>query len=166
MKIFYWILIFCLLSVGSVGYTQTSSRVNALLDEDNYIALESIKLNKLNADKDLKTIHEMEKRLNEFRKHKPVYLQAGKVAGAVVIIGMLVSSYQIYFPPTLRVLLTAFLTIKLENHGNFKLSAVELDQLMIGLGQFKINLNSVKSNLEIQRKFYCQTNVPHILCRI
>lgn len=140
-------------------------KVNMLLDDDNYIALEKIRESRVQIKSSLNDLKLIEKKLDEKNSDKKISIKYEKVAGSVVIVGILFASYQIYCPPTLRILLSSFLTIKLKNYGVIKLSVKEVEQFKINLNKLKNALKTVETNLESQRVFHCQTNVPHILCR-
>lgn len=140
-------------------------KVNLLLDDDNYMALEKIRESRIQINSSLSDLRRIEKKLEEKNADKKISIKYEKIAGAVVIVGILFASYQVYCPPTLRILLSSFLTIKLKNYRVIKLTVKEVEQLKINLKRLKNTLSSVAMNLETQRVFHCQTNVPHILCR-
>lgn len=157
--IFFFILSLFLNSVFAF------EKVNLLLDDDNYMALEKIRESRIQINSSISDLRRIEKKLEEKNADKKMSIKYEKVAGAVVIVGILFASYQVYCPPTLRILLSSFLTIKLKNYGVIKLTAKEVEQFKLNLKKLKNALNSVEMNLEYQRVFHCQTNVPHVLCR-
>ncbi|NOT80899.1 MAG: hypothetical protein HOP07_18085 [Bacteriovoracaceae bacterium] len=140
-------------------------KVNLLLDDDNYMALEKIRESRIQINSSLSDLRRIEKKLEEKNADKKISIKYEKVAGAVVIVGILFASYQVYCPPTLRILLSSFLTLKLKNYGLIQLTSKEVEQFKLNLKKLKNALNSVEMNLEYQRVFHCQTNVPHVLCR-
>ncbi len=175
MKLCHFIVFFCLLGLSSETFsletretreTRETSNINVLLDEDNYSALEELKTSIEKNESDLKLVKELELRLSDVNAHKPVYLQVNKIAGAATIVGILFASYHIYFPPTLRVVMAAFFAVKWQSQGSFKLSLAQIKSITTKVNDAKTRLLKINRHLELKRKFYCQTNVPHILCRI
>jgi len=168
MKFVHFILVFCLINLGFLAHASAAglSAINELLDEDNYRSLEELRESYENHENNIKILSELEARLSQINSHKPIYLQTDKVVGGVVIAGLLFASYHVFFPPTLRVLLTSFFAVKLQSHGTYKLTMDQIKKLTSNVSMAKLKLQRSKLQLDLKRKYYCQTNVPHLLCRI
>lgn len=157
------VLIFCVQSLYA-GEVFASSRVEELYNEDIQDSLSKLAV-QVNELKTLRTeLTRIDRNLRLTKKGQNIYLKFENIAGTVLMVGIVIGSYKAYFPPGLRAMLSAYVTVTAISHGLIKLTDLEVKKLLAQLSLISNRLTVSEKNLKRQIDFYCRADSSSSLC--
>lgn len=155
-------MLFLMMMTMLLGPSFSSEKVDDLLEEDSLHELDIIQdqLDKLNQFQLKKIEFYVAKRA----KGERVYLKFERVLGAVVLAGVVAGSATIYFPPGMRVLISANILVRGMKSGTLVLSESDANIILNDLKVLKLKLESSKKTLLKTSRYYCKLVASHDIC--
>jgi hypothetical protein len=112
-----------------LGQANSSSRIDDLILEDNTKIISDLYIKKIELKGYAKEMLNIENKIKHTRKGESVYLKLEVIAGSLIAMGIVFSSYRAYFPPGFRAMLGAYLAVNGFSRGFIKLTPVEVKKL-------------------------------------
>lgn len=161
MKLFI-LAIFLLMAVSETA--MASPRTDALLSSDVMNQLDLLKSESEELAQNKEALMKLDKNIRTTRKGQSVYLQFKKISGSVLLIGIVIGSYKAYFPPGLRAMLGAYVTIYGMSHGMVRLTEKDIKELLTEISKINLVIKRHESQISKRLKRYCQQDRRHELC--
>lgn len=158
-KIMPFILVLYMLN-AALASERTSAIFFADVTEQLDELVEEAQTLKDNAEK----LHKIDKSIRTTKKGQTVYVQFKKVAGTVLLIGLVVGSYKAYFPPGFRAMVSAYVTVTGLSYGMVKLNEKDLKDLLDEIVKLNDRIKAHQKQLEKKRQYYCQQDGRHASC--
>jgi hypothetical protein len=147
-----------------MGIAVSSDRVDLLLEEDSANALDAIQV-KLNQVEHLRLkLQIVDFHMAQRLTGETVYLKFERIVGAVVLSGVIAGSASIYFPPGMRAMIAANITVRGLKSGMIELNEMEANKIRSELVLFRLKLQSSEVSLKREAKYYCKQVSSHDLC--
>nr|BDT27216.1 hypothetical protein BHI3_06820 [Bacteriovorax sp. HI3] len=166
--IFHLFMSLCL-SLTMVTETAFSSeRVENILLEDSALALSKLEERYLTVKKQRSDLGNIETNLRRTKKGQSIYLKFESIAGSLIVIGIIIGSYKAYFPPGFRAMAGAYVTVTGISHGLIKLSANDVQKLLVDIVKLNNVLDKSEESIELQAEYHCaliEGNYYHTFCR-
>lgn len=169
MKTFYRTLLISILSLtllmSGVG---ASERVENVLLEDSLLALSKLENKYITIKKQRSDLGKIETNLRRTKKGQSIYLKFESIAGSLIVIGIIIGSYKAYFPPGFRAMAGAYVTVTGISHGLIKLSASDVQKILVDIVKLNNVLDKSEESIEGQAEYHCaliEGNYYHTFCR-
>ena len=110
----------------------------------------------------------IETNLRRTKKGQSIYLKFESIAGSLIVIGIIIGSYKAYFPPGFRAMAGAYVTVTGISHGLIKLSASDVQKLLLDIVKLNNVLDKSEESIEGQAEYHCaliEGNYYHTFCR-
>lgn len=157
-------VLFLCLQVLVASEVKASTRVEELYNQDIQSSLSELMI-QVNEVKALRSeLNKIDRSLRLTKKGQNIYLKFETIAGAVIMVGVVIGSYKAYFPPGLRAMLSAYLTVTGISHGFIKLNDNEVKRLLAQLALISNRLSVSEKNLKGQIQYYCQGDKSYMIC--
>lgn len=156
------LILFLLSSLLSSAFA--SSRTDALLSQDASVALDNYLDARNELDKSREELNVIDGRIKKSKKGQTVYLEFKKIAGSLLIVGIVIASYKAYFPPGFRVMLGSYVTLNGLSHGMIKLSNADINKLINGINRVQLAISNYEQQLIIKKNYYCKQEPRHLAC--
>ena len=137
------------------GTISASERVESVIMEDDYTALEIINQKKIELRENQSALNDIDSNLRMTRKGQSIYLKFKTVAGSILIVGVIIGSYKAYFPPGFRAMLGAYVTVTGISHGLIRLNDTDVSGIITKISELKAMLKRHELNLNQQAFYYC-----------
>ncbi|WP_133566699.1 hypothetical protein [Bacteriovorax stolpii] len=169
MKTFYRTLLTSILSLtllmsGAIA----SERVENVLLEDSLLVLTKLETKYNTVKKQRSDLGNIETNLRRTKKGQSIYLKFESIAGSLIVIGIIIGSYKAYFPPGFRAMAGAYVTVTGISHGLIKLSANDVQKLLVDIVKLNNVLDKSEESIELQAEYHCaliEGNYYHTFCR-
>lgn len=146
------------------GIAFSSDKVDFLLEDDSIRSLDSIQL-KLHQMEQLKLqLQVIDLHLAQKKSGESVYLKFERIAGAAVLSGIVAGSSSIYFPPGLRAMIAAKISVRGFKTGMITLNEKDAAQIRSELIILKLKIENSKKSLKREVHYYCKQVSSHDLC--
>lgn len=169
MKTFYRTLLISILSLtlfmSGVG---ASERVENILLEDSLLTLSKLENKYITIKKQRSDLGNIETNLRRTKKGQSIYLKFESIAGSLIVIGIIIGSYKAYFPPGFRAMAGAYVTVTGISHGLIKLSASDVQKLLVDIVKLNNVLDKSEESIGLQAEYHCaliEGNYYHTFCR-
>ncbi|MEA9357045.1 hypothetical protein SHI21_12545 [Bacteriovorax sp. PP10] len=147
-----------------MGIAFSSDRVDLLLEEDSANALDAIQV-KLDQVEQLRLkLQIIDFHLAQKPTGESVYLKFERIAGAVVLSGIVAGSASIYFPPGMRAMIAANITVRGLKSGMVVLNELDANKIRTDLVLLRMKLQVSESSLKREANYYCKQVSSHSLC--
>lgn len=147
-----------------MGIVFSSDRVDLLLEEDSTNSLDAIQV-KLNQVEQLRLeLQIIEFHLAQRVAGESVYLKFERLVGAVVLSGIVAGSASIYFPPGMRAMISANITVRGLKSGMIVLNEMEANKIRTELVLLRMKLQGSEASLKREARYYCKQVSSHDLC--
>lgn len=131
------------------------------------------------AKEELNTIQDKKNRLDEYKDQlsnidfhlkkakegQTIYLQFDRIAGSLIVVGIMIGSYQTKFPPGLRAMIAAYTTVTGLSRGFIKLTPIQLKFFMGHVTMLQKKIAEANTKLDQEAHYYCRINPDHDLCQ-
>lgn len=146
------------------GIAFSSDKVDFLLEEDSIRSLDSIQ-NKLYQMEQLRLeLQIIDLHIAKKKSGESVYLKYERIAGAAVLSGIVAGSASIYFPPGLRAMIAAKITVRGFKTGMITLNEKDAAKIRTELIALTKKIDNSESSLDREIKYYCKQVSSHDLC--
>ena len=147
-----------------MGQVNASSRVDALIEADRDQLISEL-ANTLNNFKNQKTdLENLEQNLRQTSKGQSVYLKVESIASGVIIVGIVIGSYRLHFPPGFRAMVSAYVTVTGVSHGLIKLSAKDVKKILSESVKLHKKIGITETGLYEQLQKLCKQIDYNPLC--
>lgn len=141
-----------------------SSRTDALLSQDAINALDNYLDERNVLEKNKEALSTIDNRIKKSKKGQTVYLEFKKIAGSLLIVGIVIASYKAYFPPGFRAMLGSYVTVNGLSHGMIKLSNDDIVKLTNGINRVQFVIANYEKQLQLKKIYYCKQEPRHLAC--
>lgn len=141
-----------------------SSRTDALLSHDAAVALDNYLEARKELDKSRDELNRIDSRIKKSKKGQTVYLEFKKIAGSLLIVGIVIASYKAYFPPGFRAMLGSYVTLNGLSHGMIKLSDEDINKLINAINRVQLAISNYEQQLILKKNYYCKQEPRHLAC--
>lgn len=160
-----FLLISFLTLVLMTGQAFSRENLENLIFESNMSALDEIVTRKENIEKQNASLEKIENNLRRTKKGQNIYLKFESMAGSLLLIGVIIGSYKAYFPPGMRAMAGAYVTVTGLSHGLVRLNQNEVQSLLLDIVRLRTVLEISRNNLQNETRFYCKQVLDyHSLC--
>lgn len=142
----------------------SDERISELMRLDIYDTLEELVVEREELKQNKIELSKIDQRIKKTKKGQNVYIQFKNVAGTVLLIGVVIGSYKAYFPPGLRAMLSAYLTLHGYHAGMIKLSSGDIAALSKEMQKINSLINTRQSQIRQSFDFYCAQDASHPVC--
>lgn len=147
------------------GSVFSSDRVDYLLQEDSFHELDLIQEQLYQLDQLQFQLKKLEFHVAKKVNGENVYLKFERIAGAIVLSGVIAGSASIYFPPGVRAMMSAYIAVRGIKSGMLVLSEKDANQILSDLIVLRLKIASSKKTLNKTSQYYCKLVDTHDLCR-
>lgn len=142
----------------------SSQRVDSLLEEDSTIALDTIQLKLYQMGQLALKLQMIDLHIATRASGESVYLKFERIVGAVVLSGVIAGSASIYFPPGLRAMIAANITVRGLKSGMIVLNEMEANKIRTQLVLLRLKIKGSEASLKREAEYYCKQVSSHDLC--
>lgn len=157
-------MLFLVMQALLVGATFSSDRVDYLLEEDSIQELDSIQEQLYQLEQLQFQLQKLELHVAKKANGENVYLKFERIAGAMVLAGVIAGSSSVYFPPGMRAMISAKIAVRGINSGMLKLSEKDANKILNEMILLKAKLELSKKTLVKTSKYYCKFVTSHDIC--
>lgn len=157
-------MLFLVIQSLLAGAAFSSDRVDYLLEEDSIHELDSIQEQLYQLDQLNFQLQKLELHVAKKANGENVYLKFERIAGAVVLAGIIAGSSSVYFPPGMRAMISANIAVRGINSGMLKLSEKDANKILNDMVHLKAKLASSKKTLLKTSRYYCKLVTSHDIC--
>lgn len=142
----------------------SSQQVDSLIVEDARDSLDAIEV-KLDELSQLKgQLQIIDLHLGKKASGETIYIRFDKIVGAVVVSAIIAGTSTVYFPPGMRAMIAANLTVRGVKSGLIVLKDKDANKFISDIAQLKLKITASQKSLQRQAQFYCKTAYDHDLC--
>lgn len=164
-KVFKTLFLALLIQSLLMGSISASERVESVVMEDDYAALEIINEKKNELRQNQNALYDIDKNLRITRKGQSIYLKFKTIAGSLLVVGIIIGSYKASFPPGFRAMLGAYVTVTGISHGFIKLSDEDVAIVIKKIGELNVIIQRHELNLNQQTMYHCKRiGTGHSFC--
>lgn len=145
--------------------TYSSEQVEDLISRDAKETLDSIAEKKYEMSEYADRLDDLDLPLQKANKGQIVYLQFDRLAGSIIVVGIMVGSYKTNFPPGLRAMIAAYTTATGISRGMVKLNSTQLKLFLNHVVLLQGKINQAHQKLDKEAAYYCKIYSHHELCR-
>lgn len=147
-----------------MGIAFSSDRVDSLLEEDSTHALDTLQMKLYQVEQLRLKLQIIDLHMAQRPTGESVYLKFERIVGAVVVSGIIAGSASIYFPPGMRAMIAANITVRGLKSGMVVLDELEANKIRTEFVLLKFKLQSSEVSLKREAKYYCKQVSSHDLC--
>lgn len=147
-----------------MGLASSSERVDSLFEEDSTRALDSLQLKIYQLEQLRLKLQIVDVHLAQKKSGESVYLRYERILGAVVISGIVAGASSVYFPPGLRAMIAANISVRGLKSGLIALNEVDAQKIRTNLVILNLKIKTSKSTLNREVSYYCKQVSSHDLC--
>lgn len=153
-----------LLMILMVVEAQAFDRVSALMSDDAFVMLDSLVDQREELKQNKEDIRQIETHIRTTSKGQNVYLQLKNIAGSIVIVGIIIGSYKAKFPPGLRAMMSAYVTMHGLNASFIKLNTKDIKKLTDEITKFNTLIKQREAQMKTKFLYYCNQEPTHPVC--
>lgn len=147
-----------------LGTAFSSDRVDQLLEMDNISALDSIQ-SKLTILKQAQLSLQMaELHLAKKATGESVYLRFERIGGTMVIAGIIAGYNSLYFPPGLRAMISANISVRGIKSGLIALNEEDAAYVLQEIKSLEVKVKDAQKVLKKESQYYCKKVASHDIC--
>jgi len=147
-----------------VGLAFSSERVDSLFEEDSIRSLDSLQLKIYQLEQLKLQLQIVDVHLAQKKSGESVYLRYERILGAVVISGIVAGVSSVYFPPGLRAMIAANISVRGLKSGLIALNEVDAQKIRTNLVILNLKIKTSESTLKREVNYYCKQVSSHDLC--
>ncbi|MBY0415298.1 MAG: hypothetical protein K2Q18_14095 [Bdellovibrionales bacterium] len=160
-SLFMIILIFSM----NLGSTFSSEKVSELIARDASEMLDTLTRKKGEINEYKKQLENIDIHLKKTNLGQVTYLQFDRIAGSLIIVGVMIGSYKTHFPPGLRAMIAGYTTVTGISRGMIKLSPDLFKLFVHHVSLLNSRIKIANEKLDQQVKYYCNIYPYHEQCR-
>ena len=157
-------LIVTLFTFLMMAQAHAFDRVSSLMQDDAFVMLDQLTDQREELKQSKEEIRQIENHIKTTSKGQNVYLQLKNVAGSIIIVGIIIGSYKAKFPPGLRAMMSAYVTMHGLNASFIKLNNKDLKKLSDEVKKFNTLIKQRESQLRTKFLYYCDQEPTHPIC--
>ena len=147
-----------------IAQAHAFDRVSSLMQDDAFVMLDQLTDQREELKQNKEEIRQIEAHIKTTSKGQNVYLQLKNVAGSIIIVGIIIGSYKAKFPPGLRAMMSAYVTMHGLNASFIKLNNKDLKKLSDEIQKFNTLIKQRESQLRTKFLYYCDQEPTHPIC--
>jgi hypothetical protein len=93
-----------------------------------------------------------------------VYLRYDRILGAMVVSGIVAGSSSIYFPPGVRAMIAANITVRGFKSGMITLNDADASKIRTNMVILNLKIQTTEASLKREAKYYCKQVSSHDIC--
>ncbi|MBC7712407.1 MAG: hypothetical protein H7177_03660 [Rhizobacter sp.] len=147
-----------------IGQTFAFSRVDSVIEEDRDQMITQLTTKYTEALNQNRELESLEKHLKLTKTGQSIYLKFETIAGAIIVVGIVIGSYKARFPAGFRAMIGAYISVTGISRGFIKLSEKEVVVLLAKIIVLKKDITKVRGNLADQISAQCELVQMHPIC--
>lgn len=147
-----------------MGIAFSSDRVDSLLEEDSTRALDSIQLKLYQMEQLRLQLQIVDAHMAQKKSGESVYLRFERILGAMVVSGIVAGSASIYFPPGVRAMIAANISVRGLKSGMITLNEADASKIRTNLVILNLKIQTTEASLKREAKYYCKQVSSHDIC--
>lgn len=147
-----------------MGIAFSSDRVDSLLEEDSTRALDSIQLKLYQMEQLRLQLQIIDAHMAQKKSGESVYLRFERILGAMVVSGIVAGSASIYFPPGVRAMIAANISVRGLKSGMITLNEADASKIRTNLVILNLKIQTTEASLKREAKYYCKQVSSHDIC--
>lgn len=147
-----------------MGIAFSSERVDSLLEEDSTRTLDSIQLKLYQMEQLRLQLQIVDAHMAQKKSGESVYLRFERILGAMVVSGIVAGSASIYFPPGVRAMIAANISVRGLKSGMITLNEADASKIRTNLVILNLKIQTTEASLKREAKYYCKQVSSHDIC--